>query len=127
EHDGKKTNSLRTDSVFLDGDVRFNDAFRGRFQRAANACRSSRDLCKEEVRCTVLSGRETARHFALSSNAARSGGSENAVAQRTRQIVATSLGHESPATVSSRIVDPFGCAQDKPFIRSPQESSNLNC
>src|SRR5947207_13675106 len=65
EHDRQKKNSLRTNPLFLDGDVRSAAALCRRFQLAADSGRSPRHLRQEKVSGALLSRRETARDPAL--------------------------------------------------------------
>ena len=77
EHDREEAHPLRTDSVFLDRDVRFEDGFRRRFQSATDA-RRPEGHAREEAFCrALLSGRQAPRDFALRRVAEGSGFGEN--------------------------------------------------
>ena len=86
KHHGEEADSLRADSVFLDGNVRSETGFRGRLQPSADASGTARHAREEEIHGALLPGRSVARSAPLPRIAARSGIGANGVAERAGQV-----------------------------------------
>ncbi len=67
--------------------------FRRRLQRVADPCRSSRHVREEKIRRALLSGREAARHPALSTTSPRSEIGQDPVAPRSGEVVSADAGY----------------------------------
>src|SRR5438132_974692 len=115
KHDREKTNSLRTNPLFLDRNVRFAAALCRRFQRAADSGRSARHLREEKVSGALLSRRQAARDPALQSDRSRSGIGQERIAARPGKIA------RGPCLNRIRLEFPAGCC------RPEQVSSPTAC